>query len=320
MAEQYNNMKKREARERIKILSLVLLSVFMFSMIASFVSAAWVDKVTTFMTDQVNPVVEFLFGPVDFAPKGYYTSGEIYFVKVVVFIILVALLYFAVQKVPVFEDDAKKWLVWIISLAIGLIATRFLTTEGLVSLIWLPSGVLGISLACIFPFLIWFFFIESFQNNPMIRKIGWIFYAVVFAVMAFVRWNTTQFIGPQFNGWYYNYSMIYVITAIVSLLMVVFDKSLQAYISRSKLLRNLEGTTYNKAVELHKQAGYIRANYLSLPIGADLTWETEPGKAGPEPAWLTSMKDRKITRLLLTKLAHYADELDKAARRVMHSS
>src|SRR6185436_11514323 len=90
-------------------------------------------------------------------------ASELFFIKVLVFILLVGMIGYAVRRVPGIGD--KSLLVVLISVIVSLISVRYITSEALVNFIWLPYGVLGIFLASVFPFIIGFFFIESFRSR-----------------------------------------------------------------------------------------------------------------------------------------------------------
>jgi hypothetical protein len=176
------------------------------------------------LAKNADPIVKFVLGSVD-VPSAYkITAGEMLVVKLLVFILMLVFLYYATSQVPGVKDS--KTAVWLISAIIAILATRYLTTAAIVNLVWAPSGALGIALTAGFPFLIFFFFIESFQNT-IIRKVGWIFMLVVFFFLAIVRWDATA--NPA-GG--LNYGWIYILTSVLCAVALYFDKNIRAMFVR----------------------------------------------------------------------------------------
>ena len=129
--------------------------------------------------------------------------------------------YTAARKVPGIQNS--KFLSFIISLIIAILGTRYLTSEQLVEFLWLPSGVFGVAVVALLPFVLFFFLIETFDSR-VIRKVGWITFAVVYFALAIYRWNDLA-VGSQ---WWNNLGWWYLIIGVVSILAVYFDRQLRA--------------------------------------------------------------------------------------------
>lgn len=200
-------------KKHISFSTFVFLTLVIFS---HFVSAAPGDTVDKwFNTVASNDVVRFVVG--DFH-EGAAGTSELFFIKALVFILLILLVSYAARKIPNLGEHTS--IVLLISIIVSLIATRYITNEALIKTIWLPYGVLGVFLATLLPFILGYFFIESF-NSRMFRKVAWSLYVVIFASLAYFRWNDLQLnfgeSGIWSGGW------IYLATAILSLIMILFD-------------------------------------------------------------------------------------------------
>ena len=199
---------KRE--ELLLIISLVLV-VFA----SSFVAAQSLEVALDGFVDGFEGFLKFFIGDIEGG-----ASTEIFLVKLLVFILLYAIISVAVRRFPAFEENGA--VSTVISIVVALIAVRYLTTENLINFIWLPYGVLGIFLSAILPFIIAFFFIESFDST-IIRKVGWSAFTVIFGALAYLRFEDLV-VGPA--AWQ-NLAWVYAIIGILSLLLIVFDSKVR---------------------------------------------------------------------------------------------
>ena len=116
------------------------------------------------------------------------------------------------------------WLQWIIALVAAILGARFLSPTALINLVWLPTGIVGIVLTSLLPFIIFFYFIESSKTQVLIRRVGWILFGVLYLGLAATRWSDFELAtgGDKFNlGW------LYIITAILAFLCFLFDRWVQ---------------------------------------------------------------------------------------------
>lgn len=230
------------ARKKEAVLILAVMTILSF---VSLVSAIYVpsdevyippaegttrDSVNGFFDAlQKNSVVRFIVG--DFS-TGEAGESEIFFIKVLVFILLVLLVGYAVRRVPGIGD--RDSLVVLIAIIVSLIAVRYITSPELVNFIWLPYGVLGIFLASILPFILGFFFIKSFPSR-IFRKISWSLYVVIFAGLAWFRWDSLKInLFGATGAWYENGGVIYLATAALSFLLIVFDNQIRGIMHRAR--------------------------------------------------------------------------------------
>ena len=147
--------------------------------------------------------------------------GDYMFERILFLFILVALLYVVISRMDVFKDN--RTIIWIITVSISLLATRFLTESDLIQTMLLPYSVLGVVLTAVLPILIYFFFVESFSDSSTVRKMLWIFYIVVFVGLWASRYDE---LGQM--------SWIYMMSAIAALLFLLFDGTIRKIIVKNE--------------------------------------------------------------------------------------
>jgi len=195
--------------------------------VVQFVSAASiVDDLNSF----VDGIVD-VFNPFSAKLLGDTPSGEWLFAKVLFFIIILSMVWLALSRIPFFNPDegAQLWVIWVVAIAVSLLAVRFIGNSEWIATIILPYSTLGIVLAAGFPFIIYFILVELMLAGPgykTIRKVAWIFFAVVFIGLFVSRADE---VGSARN--------IYFVTAILSLLVTFFDGTFQKMIHNMQLDR-----------------------------------------------------------------------------------
>ena len=158
-------------------------------------------------------------------------SGELFFVKFLFALIIFAVVFYSVKQVP---NLGKGMTLWVISIAVSLLAIRFLSNEVVINFIWLPQGVLGVALATLLPFILFFFFIESFDSR-LIRKVGWSTFAVSYSMLAMLRWDDLEVSGNSIFG-LTNLGWFYLIIAGLSVLAILADSGIRsAYLNNKSL-------------------------------------------------------------------------------------
>jgi len=188
---------------------------------AGFASAAYFGMGS--ISDSIVRFYEEFFGPIFAALFGQYYSNEFLFAKVLLFILLIMIISFILQKSSLFGN--KKGIIFVISLIVSLLSLRYLPENDLINGILLPYGVLGITLATFLPFLIYFFFVHQSPMGGFGRRAGWAVYGVVFLVLLGFRWGEVS----SASQWIYMIGMILVILAFI------FDRSIHNYFALSEL-------------------------------------------------------------------------------------
>jgi hypothetical protein len=269
--------------------------VFLFSLLIVMLSASFVSAdVASFFQDDlpgyVNPVTKFLLGD---------ASDGLLFVKLLVFLILMSVVYMTARKIPMI-GDGDGWVLWVVTLAISILSVRFLTTDALIELVWLPSGVLGIAFMCLFPLVLYFFFVKDVPSRT-IRRFAWVFFIVIYMTMAIVRWDSlSQDFNIAGSGRYWNLAWIYIFTAGIATLSLIFDKTIQSSFKKIHA-ENAESIAQNHVrIDLTDEFNKVRNNYLST--GSTMT------KAAYN-AHLTSLANRAKAAKL-----HDLESIFKAAK------
>lgn len=215
---------------------------FLFMFAISFVSAAdfssQVSGVIDGIVSVLKPVLTYTIGD----PGG---DSSVFLVKTLLFVLMLSIVFVAVGQVPLIGDSSG--LKWLTAIIVGIFGARLLSTESFINAVWLPSGVTAISLVCILPFLIFFFFIESFKGQKIIRRVGWALYIVMFVTLAAVRWDD---LASSQSGW--NYGWIYIATAGLAFLSLIFDGTIQKLWARSAADRAAAGAASEAIIKLRR--------------------------------------------------------------------
>jgi hypothetical protein len=190
--------------------SAILLSItyFLIPYASAYTSG---EQLLNKFADGLNPLLGFIVGDIN--------NGELLVIKSLVFIILVAIINFSLNRGGFFDKRINA----ILGIIISLIAVRYITSEQLVNFIWLPYGTLGVFISSILPFLIFFFFIESFDSN-IIRRVGWISYMAIYFMLGYLRFNDFS-IGQE---WWQNLAWVYVFVGVLSFLILLFENRIRA--------------------------------------------------------------------------------------------
>ncbi|MFA5020305.1 MAG: hypothetical protein WC533_04360 [Candidatus Pacearchaeota archaeon] len=177
----------------------------------------------------LQPLGGLLLGDISTAP-------ELLVVKILFFLILMAVIYTIVGRVPIFEE--YQYIPIILATLMSILAIRFMDSSSLIEFIWLPTGVFGIAITTILPFVLYAVFVESFDAS-YIRKVCWSAYVVIYIGMAMVRWNSLspENIGsvagqniPNSLAWTINLGWIYLGTALLAVLAIVLDRHIRRLI------------------------------------------------------------------------------------------
>jgi hypothetical protein len=235
--------------------TIVFLSFFGF---ASFVSATpdFAGQISNFagqissailnIIQQIKPLLEAILGNVD--RVGSIDASQMFFAKVLIFILLVSLIWSVVKTISFF--NSSRWAIWAISLGIPLLGVRFLTPQIILFMIW-PNASLGVILATFLPLLILFFFIERGLPSKTLRKSAWILAACIFVGIYFVRFDG---IG--------NLAYIYLIAAGLSIAFLFFDRTIQIWWKRVGAEHAMTAGNYIRYNRLLKEREEAHEAYL----------------------------------------------------------
>jgi len=188
------------------------------------------EQLIDLVTEFAEPFLQILLGGQDY-------TGLLLFERFLVFILLVSVVYLSIGKVPVFED--QKVVIWIIAIIIPLLGIRFIDFVWL-NTILISYQLLGIVMAGILPFIIYLFFLHNVSDEASVRKIGWIFFIVVY----FGLWAThdTE-----------SYTQIYFWTMLIALLFLLMDKTIHRWYSTQGMSKANRAAIYEKIGEFRQR-------------------------------------------------------------------
>lgn len=229
---------------------VLVFSLFAILFLSSFVSAAtWDDSLKTFgaqVWNVVEPVARFVLGgATGDAGPGVTAGPELFMGRIILFIILLSLVWFAVKQFPQVGDN--KSLVWIISVGVAILGVRFMQ-DNWVQTVILPYTALGIAITAIFPLIVYFFFVEKgLQDLHTMRKIAWIFAAVVFVVLFVFRVDNVQVSGSDATT--FDPAWVYLIAAAACILFLWLDGTIQKWYARARA--DVHAAQSKKELEIH---------------------------------------------------------------------
>ncbi|MBU0958300.1 MAG: hypothetical protein KKF56_05835 [Nanoarchaeota archaeon] len=194
------------------------------------------EDVMQVVEDISGPFFEFILGR---------KIGDLYFLeRVLLFLIIFIMVNAALKRIPLFEG--KGAVIALITIAVSILSARYLGNVQWVKTILLPYNMLGVVFAAGIPFLIFFFFIESFKEK-WVRRIGWVFMLVVFGVLYYER---KEVLGDP--------ALIYLITAGISFVMLIFDRWVYSWYEESKIWKLMDAGKRSKAIDLMSRLRMLR--------------------------------------------------------------
>lgn len=171
-------------------------------------------------------------------------TSEMLFERVLFLAIIFAIVYIVISKMPVFDDNQP--VIWIVSVSVSLLSTRFLVGENLLQTMLLPYSVFGIAVSSALPLLIYFTFVQKFDDSATVRKMLWVFYIIVFIGI----WGTRY---DDVGG----LAWIYLLSAGASLVFLLFDGTIRRAIVKQEMTQLGIGSREDFMRKLRKQMGEL---------------------------------------------------------------
>lgn len=224
-----------------KVFGVLVLGLFLISMASATDLASGLNR----GSNQLIEATEGLLAP--FASAIFGGPGDMLFEHVLFLAILLAVVYIVVSKMPIFKDN--KPVIWIVTVSVSLLSTRFLMESGLVQTMILPYSVFGVTISAVLPILIYFTFVESFSESATIRKMLWIFYIVAFVGIWSSRYDS---IGKL--------SWIYFASAVAALIFLLFDGTIRRAIIKQKMKELSIDNREDFIIKIRKQLAELEAN------------------------------------------------------------
>ena len=149
---------------------------------------------------------------------GYDWTGALLFERFLIFILLMSIVFLSLNNIDMFKE--KKAVLWTVAIIVPLLSIRF------IDFIWLNTilmqyQVLGIALAGILPFIIYLFFLHGVSDHAVVRKIGWIFFIVIY----FGLWVTSEA---------ESYGSVYFWTMLIALVFLLMDGTIHRAFDRQR--------------------------------------------------------------------------------------
>ena len=182
--------------------------------------ASFLDTVS----EVLNPILKFFLGDVTQAPAGGVDVGELFVIKLLLFVFSLVVVYSAAKVTPGIRENAA--VIWVVTLVVSSLLARFLTSGELIMFLWLPTGVLGMTLTALLPFIIFVYFILRFDNQ-LIRRVGYVLYGLIFLALSIYRWKELA-PSASASGMVFNLGWIYILVAVLCFLTFLFDKTIQS--------------------------------------------------------------------------------------------
>jgi hypothetical protein len=236
-------MKMSEKRKYLFI-ALIFSVVFLIQI----VSAA---SITEELNNLVDGTVGFL-NPVSAKIFGDTPSGEWLFAKVLFFIIILSMVWLALYQIPFFKDN-QIWVIWVVSIAVAILAVRFMGNEEWIRTVVLPYSAIGIAIAAGIPFVIYFILINIILSGPRfktIRKVAWVFLGIIFIGLWVSRSDELGKAG-----------YIYPATAFLCFIVATMDGSFQSFIHRMSMDRMIGNSKMEEAEILQEKLLDINRRY-----------------------------------------------------------
>ena len=168
--------------------------------------------------EQLVDLIQQFFEPFLYVLFGSY---EYMFERFLFLLIVLSFSFVALKNFKVFEDHVGA--LWIVCIAVSILATRFLAETDVVSFVIFPYSVLGIALTSIIPLVIFFFFVQGFDSG-VLRKIAWILFAVIFWGLWFSRYDDVG-----------NLAWIYFLTGIIALIFLFADGTIRRILIKQQM-------------------------------------------------------------------------------------
>lgn len=225
----------------------------MFSMAASFVSADAVEEFQKGVKSGysvVEPALKFIVGDTGESP-------ELFLAKILLAIIIFSIVWMALNKISFFSEN--EWSLWLVTIAVSLLAIRWLGNESVINTVILPYSALGVALTAGIPFVVYFLVVKDF--NKTMRKLAWVFFIIIFVALWIMRSGKSAGDPNVIGGAVGPFVWIYLATAGLGLAVLLFDGTIQKIMNKASIER-LDATHRRVlVVELKKDMDDINERY-----------------------------------------------------------
>lgn len=230
---------------------LILVAFFLITL--SFIQGVYAASIVDDLNSLVNGATSF-FKPLTATLLGETASSDVLFAKVLFFIVILSMVWLSLSKISFFNPENNAlWVIWTVSIAVSVLAVRYITDSEWIQTILLPYSTLGIVLAAGFPFVIYFMLIEvglTGNSYKTIRKVAWIFFGIVFL---FLYVSRSEVMGSARSIYFY--------TALLSFFVTVFDGTFQTMLHRAHINRSISQSKDDEAIEVQRKIDKLLVQY-----------------------------------------------------------
>lgn len=207
-----------------------MLVVFLILLAPAFVSAQYYSSYSGFRSYYSGSgsyySIDYMFSWIEYNVGPYFQlilggSPEFLFEKILLFFVIISVIFVVLKRIPIFQDNLAA--TWIVTIAVALLSTRFFGDIEYIKNILTPYEVLGVSLSAAIPFIIFFFFVQSFESG-VVRRILWVFFIVVFLGVWGSRYDE---LGQL--------SWIYFITGVAALIFLIGDGTIRRIMIKEQM-------------------------------------------------------------------------------------
>jgi len=254
-------------KSALLILGLLVSSVILSSLV--YAADAGTNNIVTSIGGIVESVYQSGVEPLAGFLIGKTSAGNAtkFFTLILILVLLVSVFWEITERVPFIGNNS--WVQFIVSFSIALISVRFLGEAGnsaWFETILLPNQALGIALMCLFPFIIYFFFVMDVgTSSPTLAKILWIFASVLFAILYFSRVDE---IGAQAGG-KFNPANVYLLAAFFSLLFLFADGTIRRYAKKIEIEKTGKTSNDEAMLELRRRLNQLDRDLSNGAISPD---------------------------------------------------
>lgn len=241
-------MKKRAA--------ILLISILFITFFSSILVSAQPDPWTA-IKDGITPLLQLILG----ISNG--DVGQLLFERFLFALVIVAVVYAVLQRVPIFRDsDFALWTTTIVTAVLGV---RFIASANLVETILLSNGVFAIALLSILPFVLYFYFVEvGLRDSRILRRFAWAIYIVIFIGLWWVKSNT-----PNLATSAATFTWMYFASAGLALISLLIDRTIQRAFTRARMEATANASGMELEVELRRKIAQVNDDLAHGIITAD---------------------------------------------------
>src|SRR3989344_565926 len=219
-----------------KVFSIFVLSLIISSFFISFASAQNAgEKLASGISSFIEGVIKAL-EPLFKIILGENAKFE-FASSILILLIVFCFVYIVLNNIDFFNNTP--WVLWTVTIAVSVLSVRTIGSAEIIQAIILPYTTLGVVVSAAVPFALFGYFVFNNVQSKTLRRILWIFFAIVFITIWAER--AEDFISGEFDA-----SNIYLYTAIASFIMIIFDGTFRKWldsITEDKI--NNQGKSHN---------------------------------------------------------------------------